>query len=281
MLALMKKIFNKQIALPQDHGSWVFIFSPLLIGIFAGRDFTFATFSLIVAAMSAFLIRQPMTVMVKAYSDRRPKTDLPAARFWVLAYGLIAALALLWLILDGFAYILWLAVPGAPVFAWHLWLVSQRAERKQAGVEVIATGVLSLAAPAAYWVGIREYDSFGWWLWALTWLQSAASIVYAYLRLSQRDWSQEQASPTERSEWWRAGSRALAYTSFNLALSAGLGFSNILSRFIFIPFLAQWLETLWGITHPAAGWKPVQIGMRQLIVSVLWTVLFIVFWRTP
>jgi hypothetical protein len=184
-------------------GSWLVgvHFQPAVGWDFRRRRFHPATLSLIIAAMSAFMIRQPMTVMVKAYSDRRPKTDLPAARFWLLVYGSIAALALLGLIRDGFGYILYLAVPGVPVFAWHLWLVSQRAERKQAGVEVIATGVLSLAAPAAYWVGIREYDSFGWWLWALTWLQSAASIVYAYLRLSQRDWEQEQASAESRSEW--------------------------------------------------------------------------------
>lgn len=275
----MKPYFKKQIALPQDHGSWVFILSPLLVGIFAGGDFTYATFNLIVAAMSAFMIRQPLTVAVKAYSGRRPKTDLDSARFWALVYGSISALALLGLILEGFGYVLFLAVPGLPVFAWHLWLVSRRAERKQAGIEVIATGVLSLAAPAAYWVGIREYDSFGWWLWALTWLQSAASIVYAYLRLSQRELSQDQASVKSRGEWWQMGHRALLYTSFNLIVSFGLSLSNLIPRFIFIPFLAQWLETIWGITHPAVGWKPTRIGIRQLIVSIAWTILFIAFWR--
>ncbi|HNH79839.1 MAG TPA: YwiC-like family protein, partial [Anaerolineales bacterium] len=148
----MQQYFKKQIALPQDHGSWVFIFSPLLIGIFAGKHFTYATFNLIIAAMSAFMIRQPMTVIVKTISGRRPKTDLPAARFWLLVYGGIATLALLGLILEGFAYILYLAIPGAPVFAWHLWLVSKRSERRQSGVEIIATGVLALVAPAALWV---------------------------------------------------------------------------------------------------------------------------------
>ena len=275
----MKPYFKKHIALPQDHGSWVFILSPLLVGIFAGGDFTYATFNLIVAAMSAFMIRQPLTVAVKAYSGRRSKTDLDSARFWVLVYGSISALALLGLILEGFGYILFLAVPGVPVFAWHLWLVSRRAERRQAGIEVIATGVLSLTAPAAYWIGIREYDSIGWWLWGFTWLQSAASIVYAYLRLSQRELDQDQASVKSRSERWRMGQRALLYTSFNLAVSTGLGLSNLIPRFIFIPFLAQWLETLWGITHPAVGWKPTRIGIRQLIVSIAWTILFIAFWR--
>lgn len=277
----MKQYFKKQIALPQDHGAWVFILSPLLVGVFAGGNFNYASLNLIIAAMSAFLIRQPMTVAVKAYSGRRPKTELPAAWFWLLVYGGIAALALLGLILEGFGYILYLAVPGAPVFAWHLWLVSRRAERRQAGVEVIATGVLSLAAPAVYWVGIREYDPFGWWLWALTWLQSAASIVYAYLRLGQRELEQHQASAKSRGDWWRMGSRAFVYTSFNLALSALLGLFNLIPRFIFIPFLLQWLETVWGISNPAVGWKPTRIGIRQLIVSTMWTILFILFWRTP
>lgn len=276
---MMNSLFKKQIALPQDHGSWVFILSPLLVGIFAGKTFQLPSLYLVIAAMTAFLIRQPLTVIVKSISGRRSAADLVPARFWVLVYGILAAAALIGLILSGYGYILYLAVPGAPVFAWHLWLVSKRQERKQVNVEVIATGVLALAAPAAYWVGVSRYDSFGWWLWLFCWLQSAASIVYAYLRLSQRELSQDQAAVKSRGDWWRMGIRAMAYTSFNVVLSTGLGISALVPVLIFIPFLVQWLETVWGITHPAVEWKPVRIGMRQLIVSILWTVLFIVFWR--
>jgi hypothetical protein len=276
----MQDYFKKQIALPQDHGAWVFILSPLIVGIFAGGNFTFATFNLILAAMSAFMIRQPMTIIVKAYSGRRPKSDLAAARFWVLIYGSIAALALLGLILQGYGYVLILAIPGAPVFAWHLWLVSQRAERKQAGIEIVATGVLALAAPAAYWVGVGRYDPLGWWLFLWAWLQSAASIVYAYLRLEQRDLKPDQLTAESRSELWKMGRRALLYTSFNLSASLILGWGNLIPQLIFIPFLIQWLETIWGITHPATGWKPIRIGMRQSIVSMLWTILFIMVNRS-
>lgn len=275
----MQTYFKRQIALPQDHGSWVFILSPLLIGIFAGGTFRSASFYLVIAAMSAFLIRQPMTAVVKVMSKRRSTADLPAARFWMLVYGILAAVTLTGLILSGYAYILYLAVPGAPVFVWHLWLVSKRSERRQAGIEVIATGVLALTAPAAYWVGIGEYSPHGWWLWLFTWLQSAASIVYAYLRLSQREVSLEQAAVKSRSDWRQMGKRATLYTSFNLILSAGLAAFAFVPKFIFIPFLAQWLETVWGVTHPAVGWKPTRIGVRQLIVSILWTILFIVFWK--
>jgi hypothetical protein len=277
-----RKYFNRQIALPQDHGAWVFILSPLLIGIFISGAFTYASLNLCVASMAAFLLRQPMAVIVKAYSGRRPRTDLPAARLWLGVYGVIALLALAELFYLGEGYIAYLAVPGIPVFAWHLWLVSKRAERRQAGVEVIATGVLSLVAPAAFWVGRGGYDPLGWWLWALAWAQSAASIVYAYLRLEQREMPTKPDQPKgqERSEKWRMGRRAFLYTSFNLAGSIILGWTNILPQWIFVPFLIQWAETVWGIAvGPAAGWKPVRIGMRQLIVSILWTILFIVTWR--
>jgi hypothetical protein len=266
---------RKQIFLPQDHGSWVFIFSPLLIGLFAGGRVSLASLSLSIAAVAAFLMRQPITIAVKAFAGRRTKSDLRPARFWIGLYGLIILFALVGLIAAGFAYLLVLAIPGAAVFAWHLWQVSRRAERRQVNVEIIATGVLSLAAPAAYWTGIGHYDPAGWWLWILVWLQTAASIVYAYLRLEQRELGQVP----ERDGLWRMGFRSFLYTSFNLGLTLALGLGSILPRFLFLPYLVQWAETLWGIFNPAIKWKPTRIGIRQLIVSTLWTILFIITWR--
>ena len=275
---MQASLFRKQIFLPQDHGSWVFILSPLLIGLFAGKHFNYASFNLVVAALAAFLIRQPLTIAVKIYSGRRAKDDLPAARFWMMTYGVILLLAVLGLTLEGFSYILYLAIPGAPVFAWHLWLVSRREERRQAGIEMVATGVLALAAPAAFWVGSGHYDPTGWWLWILCWMQTAASIVYAYLRLEQREWT----SLPNRWSRFRAGWRAYLYTSFNLMIVIILGTGvEFLSKLLFIPYLIQWLETLWGVDYPALGWKPTRIGIRQLIVSTLWTILFILTWTSP
>ncbi|MBK9926830.1 MAG: YwiC-like family protein [Anaerolineales bacterium] len=274
-MASKHNFLRKNVAIPQDHGSWVFVLSPLLVGIFAGKVFTFSSFNLIVAAMAAFMLRQPVTTVVKIYSKRRTRDELPAAFFWTALYGIIAVLAITALLLNGFGFLLYLAMPSALVFAWHLWLVSKRDERRQINVEIIATGVLSLAGLAAFWVGIGHYDPTGWWLWILTWFQSAASIVYAYLRLEQR----EQAESPERSGMWKMGWRAALYTSFNLASVLTLSLLAVLPSLLFLPYLIQWIETMWGITHPANGWKPTHIGIRQLIVSILWTVLFILTWR--
>jgi hypothetical protein len=267
--------FRSQIALPQDHGSWVFILSPLLIGLFAGRGFSAASLALLIAALAAFLIRQPVTIAIKAYSGRRPRSDLPAARFWMGIYGTLVVLCIAELVVLGDTFVLLLGIPAAPVFAWHLWLVSRRDERRQAGIEILATGVLALAAPAAFWIGKGAYEPLGWILWVLTWFQSAASIVYTYLRLEQRGW---KTSPDVQTRL-KAGLRAISYTMFNLILALILGLNGIISGLVFCAFLVQALEAVYGALVPAVGAKPVEIGMRQLAVSILFTVIFISTWR--
>lgn len=268
------RLFVRHIALPTDHGSWVFLLSPLLIGLFAGKSLSPASLCLIVAALGAFLLRQPLSMVVKIYSGRRSRRELPAAWFWTGVYGLIALAAFVILASLGYTYLFILALPGIPVFAWHLYLVSRRAERRQLGIELVGSGVLALAAPAAYWIGVGRVDPLGWLLFALCWLQSAASIVYAYLRLEQREWKD---LPTVENRL-RLGTRALLYTTFNLWLVLGLSFAGIVSRALSLPYLLQWGETLWGTLNPALGVRPTRIGIRQLIVSTLFTILFIITW---
>jgi hypothetical protein len=266
---------RRHIALPQDHGSWVFLISPLLIGVFAGSSFTSASVYLIVAAFSAFLIRQPTTIVIKVISGRRPRRELGPALFWLAVYGLVGGLTLAALVLLGYPYLLYLAVPGLPVFAWHLYLVSKRAERRQLGVELVGSGVLALAAPAALWVSAGEPLVEGWLLWALVWFQSAASIVYAYLRLEQRSLA---VSPA-RGDRMKMASRALAYSTFNLSAVTIMAVASLVPALLPLPYALQFLETVRGSFNPAIGVKPTSIGIRQLIVSSLFTVLFIITWN--
>lgn len=273
--SLIQPNSTRYIAIPQDHGSWVFLLSPLLIGIFAGGRWTPAMVYLVLAALAAFLLRQPVVIAIKAYSGRRPSAELPAARFWILVYSAVGLAAVAGLVSSGFNYLLWLALPGLPVFAWHLVLVSRRQERRQMGIELVAAGALALAAPAGYWIGQESPDPAGWWLMGCTWFQSAASIVYAYLRLEQRELSEIPDLVMRLKMGWRA----LAYTTFNLAASlacAGFGWLPLL---IPLPYLLQWLETLQGVVRPAIKLKPTSIGIRQLVVSTIFTLLFILAWN--
>lgn len=272
-ISFNKLYFRKQIAIPQDHGSWVFILSPLLIGVMLGGWSAGMPF-LILSTTAGFLIRQPITMLIKTYSGRRSERDQPAAWFWSGIYALLGLVGILGLALTGHSYVLLLALPGLPVFGWHLWLVSRRSERRQIGVEIVAVGVLSLAAPAAYWVGTGQPDLQGLGLWLLIWFQSAASIVYAYLRLEQR----VLKHTPDLNERLRMGSRALAYTTFNLAAVSLFSLAGLLPPLLPLAYGLQWAETIYGTLVPAVGVKPTRIGIRQLVVSSLFTILFILAW---
>lgn len=153
-------------------------------------------------------------------------------------------------------------------------MVSKRAERRQKLIEIAAGGVLALAAPAAYWVGLQDYSSTGWMLWVLSWLQVSGTILYAYLRLKQRKLTQ---TPTLRESIVQARETIL----FNFLLFIVvmvLAIFSIVPALLPIAFIIQPIEIIWGVSHPAIKVPPKQIGIRQLVVSILFTIVLILTW---
>jgi len=267
-------LFRRHVALPQDHGSWAFFLGPLIVGLFAGGRWHTTVIYLTAAAACGFLIRQPVGLVVKVAAGRRGRDVLPAAWFWIAIYGAIATLFVVGLVLRGFAYLLVLALPGLLVFAWYLALLSRRTERSQWLMEILATGSIALVAPAGMWAGRGAPDSLGWWLWLLMWAQSATGIVFVYLRLEQRRMT-ETPGLTKRI---RQGASALSISSTGLVLAIGLGQAGIVSTWLWVPYLVQALEVARGVLRPALGGKPVAIGVRQLLVMIVFLVLFIALW---
>ena len=269
------RFWRRSIFWPGDHGSWVFVLSPLLIGVVAGGRWQTAHLYLIVATLCGFLLRQPTTVAVKALSGRRSEEDLTPALLWAVLYSSVAVLMMLGLHLTGYTYVLGLAIPGLMVFFWHLYLVTRREERGKILVALLATAVLALAATAGFWIGMGRPDAFGWILWALAWAQSAASVICVFLRLQQRSLS---VRPEPR-QLLRMTLPALTLCSLNLLTVGTLGVAGITSRWLFVAFLPQWFEALCCFTRPATGWKPSRIGYRQLALSILFTLLFLLTWQ--
>jgi hypothetical protein len=270
-----KHLFRRAVALPADHGTWVFLLTPLLIGLYAGGRWTTPSFYLVVAALSGFLMRQPLTIAIKALSGRRERADLPAAIFWIAIYAAVGLAHVTGLALRGYGYVLLLAVPGVAVFAWHLYLVSRRQERDQLAIELLGSGVLALSATGAYWIGVGRTDPGGWLLWGLAWIQSAASILYVHLRLDQRS----AAADLTWGELVAMARPALALATLNLGFVSALCAANVVPRWLFLPYLVQWLEVLRGTLQPAIALQPRAIGFRQLAVSTLFTLLFILTWN--
>jgi hypothetical protein len=263
------------VALPADHGTWVFLLTPLLVGLYVGGRWTTSSFYLVVATLSGFLMRQPLTIAIKALSGRRNRADLPPAIFWIAVYAALGLAHVTGLALRGYGYVLYLAIPGIAVFAWHLYLVSRRSERDQLAIELLGSGVLATSATGAYWIGVGRPDPFGWLLWGLAWMQSAASILYVHLRLDQR-------SAPEGLTWGELVAMArpaLTLATLNLVFVSALSVAGVVPRWLFLPYLVQWTETLRGTLRPAFALQPRTIGFRQLAVSTLFTLLFILVWN--
>jgi hypothetical protein len=255
--------------MPQEHGAWIWWIGPLAIGIAAGGRISGAIVPLTLAALAVFLLRQPATIAVKSLSGRRARHDLTPALIWGAAYVAVAAICLALLLSGGHERVLLLGVPGAMVFAWHLLLVSRREERGQMGVELVGAGVLALTAPAGYWVAGGGDPAEPWILWGITWLQSAASIVYIYLRLAQR---RMDRMPDVRARW-RMGARTIAYHAFNCVASLALAMGGLVPRTVPIAFAVMLAEALEGVAHPPVGTRPALIGVRQLAASILFVVI--------
>ncbi|MEK6220927.1 MAG: YwiC-like family protein [Chloroflexota bacterium] len=268
-------VFQRNIAIPQDHGAWVFLLSPLLIGLFIGKGNVGDVKYLVIAALAAFLVRQPITIIVKIFANRRARKYLLSAVFWIVVYGIIGLFSLYQLIAAGNTYLVWLPIPGIMIFVWYLRLVSRKEERRQQILEILASGSLSLAAPAGLWISQSYTDNIGWWLWALSWAQASASILYAFLRLEQRTLLDLPKFKTKLN----MGKIAFGFAGANLGMVILLIFFGILPGLLWLPFALQFAETVRGILNPAIGLKPTRIGIRQLIVSTIFTIMFIQVWQ--
>lgn len=260
---------RKHYILPAEHGAWIWWIGPLLIGLSAAGGISPDAVLLAAAALSAFLLRQPATILVKALSGRRPRGDVRPAAAWLVADGIVLAVLTWALVARGHGRILILAIPGAAVFAWHLFLVSRREERGQMGVEVVGAGTLALAAPGAYWVAGGVAGALPWILWLLCWLQSAASIVLVYFRLGTR--KLPEAPPLR--EGLRLAARALLYHGFNLAVACGLAVTGLVPWAMAVAFALMLADSVESVLRPPVGVAPTRIGLRQLGASSLFVAL--------
>ncbi len=274
-MLIPKAWLKRRIAVPHEHGAYALFLSPLAIGYAAGGSWSLPCVYLLVASTAGFFMRQPLTTLALVGSGRRTPADLAAARFWVFVYAAVAALHITGLVLRGYGFVLHLLVPGALVAAWQFSLVRRRAERRQMLLEILATGVLALAAPAAMWIGSGGYDPWGWLLWVLVWAACTAAIVHTYQRLAQR------TRPVPPA-WHRRvadGRLPLTLAASNLAGVLILGWTGVVPLLLALPYAIQGADIVDGTLRPAWRVPPRRIGVRQLVVLVLFTAAFILAWR--
>jgi hypothetical protein len=261
-------IWKKHYWIPPEHGTWFMWLGPLLTGILAAGRLNVDLMGLAALILTAFLARQPMTIAFKALVRRRPPGDLHPAGIVLAILGGLSVILLAWMLARGHIYLMWLGLASLPVLAWQLLLVAKREER-QMGIELVGAGVLALAAPAALWVVLGEAAPAGWWLWALSWLYAAASIVFIYLRLEQRRWS-------ERPPWLEClqrGARVLLHAITNLAIAGILVLVGLAPPLAWLAFALAVPHIFSGVIFPAVRVRPACIGLEQALATLVFSIL--------
>lgn len=256
-------MWRKQYAIPPEHGAWIWWVGPLLLGTAAAGTVTPAWGAMAVAALAAFLIRQPAGLLVKVLSGRRGRGDLSPAIAWLSIYGCAIGAAAAVLLQTGHVKVVLLGLAGAPLFLWHLALVRRKQDRHRLDVDLAAAATLALTAPAAYWAAGGASLVAGAVLWATCAAKSAASVVHVTVKLRQRR-MKEAPAPAEST---RMHAPALIFHGVNVAGAAALAVYDLAPWLVTVAFAAILAEACVNAFQPATGKKPVQIGLRQLVVS--------------
>lgn len=243
----------KPIALPVEHGGWAFLGAPVLLGLWVAPSASGWWLSL--AALGAFLTRQPFKL---AYGDwsrhkRYPRTGW-AERF-AGSYALIAVTGLLLGLLNtdhAFWQPLTLAVPLVLVqLSFDLRKESRNLIAELCGV----VGVGSIVSLIALARGIDLRGSL--LLWLLVSLHSVPAVVYVATRL-------RIAHGTNAKRW-----PALALHGASLSLVVLLVLLGVLRSLVALAFTLLLVRCLFGFTSTALKAKPIRVGIEELIFSLL------------
>jgi hypothetical protein len=177
--------FRKQILIPTEHGSWSWLFVPYFIGLGIAQTFSLATFLVLVAGLSVFLMRQPGMVWSRARSGHGRRSDGPIAAKVLAGLVALALLALAGLFLLGITDILWLTVPTLIVVALYLTAARNRRSRMRVlGMEIVGAAGLALMAPAVLIAAHGQATPMAWVVFSLAAWQNVLSVFYVRQRIA-------------------------------------------------------------------------------------------------
>ncbi len=170
----------QSVALPTEHGGWGFISEPVVLGLLLAPGL--GGLALGIVAFAAFLLHQPLKIVLKDTRARRSVPRTAAAWRFVTIYGGTLAVAgvVALLVMPSWMVLIPLAL-SAPLFAVQLWQDSQNQGRS---LMAEVAGAMATGAFASSIVMMRGWEltpALGLWL-ALA-LRGATSVQYVRSRL--------------------------------------------------------------------------------------------------
>ena len=245
-----------RIILPTEHGSWSFLFEPIVVGFALAFSASAPWIALI--AIGAFFARQPLKT---AFVARKNKELSRRATKFVLIFGALAAAGLIGAVLTADAWVFYPFAVAAPLALQQAVLdLSKRSRNLLAEL----TGAVAISSSVA---AISLAGGLGWpaavALWAVFVARFIPSILYVRNRLLL-----EKGKPYERLQ-------PIASHFISLSMIAGLamiGFASWLTVGMFA-FLA--VRCVHGMSSYRVKMKAMKIGVWEVIYGTLTVVSII------
>ena len=256
---------------PPEHGAWVWWLGPFIVGVAAARSFTWELGALFFAVLAGFLLRQPVSLLARAFKRGKPSGGAAPVLFWLGIYGAIAGGGFIGLLAAGHHWAGLFAAALALAGAAQLRYGMDRAGRHSLALQLLGAVTLALCAPAAYLAGGDADYAFAGGLWALLGVYGACTVVLVRYRIQTRRLPVDDTA----LRYGRSAAGAAALCGAGLLLAGalyGYGVTPLLAGAVFLIPLADIADS---VLRPPRGHRPKQIGMRQLAASSAFYLLFL------
>ncbi len=250
--------FRKQILIPAEHGSWSWLFVPYLVGVGVAGTYSLATFLVLVAGLSVFLMRQPGMVWSRARAGRGRRSDGPIAARLLVILGLTAVLSLAGLLFLGVTDILWLTIPTVVIVILYLTAaVSRHTNARVLWMEIVGAAGLALMAPAVMIAADGHIAPAAWSVYFLLAWQNILSVFYVRQRIADTH--------------QREGSRRLTLIGDMVGVTAVIAAAALgyVPWLVVLPFFGFLLRAIWTYRQP----RPIPVikkfGFTEVAVQLI------------
>ena len=258
--------------LPREHGAWAMVYVPFVLGVLVGGQISLPVLLLLISTSVIFISRESLLVWWRARNRGRQSQQARQAGKLLAAYSVIAIGCGAPLI---FVYRLYWLLPLLVVGLTLLLINGKQAtefEERSTRSEVMAIVGLTMAAPAAYYVGRSDWDQTAWWLWALNAAYFASSVFY--VKQCVASFHARRQDIRQRVKW-----NCSSYHAFLLVSLLALALTNNLPLFALIAFLPALVRAFWGLLRPAQQLNLKRIGVAEIIYSLLFLVFVTLTFR--
>jgi hypothetical protein len=267
---------NLKPPLPKEHGSWAMLIVPLVLGWAIAPLWHWRSLILLVAALTFFLLRHPLAVLVK--TRKRASEDKAYWWRWATIYAGLTLLSAAWLVPgQGLWWLAVLGFAGTGLLFFNLWLVARRQEMSLSG-ELAGIAGLALGAPMAYYAASGLLDGTAALLWLVNFLYFGGTVFYIKLKVRQQP---RLPTPERVSERLIKARACLAYQTVALTILVALvmlRLAPLLTPLAFIPVTLKMLHGVWQ-WQDKKSLNLMRLGVIEIVHALAFTVLVIVAFK--